>query len=82
MNVEAIIDKVVEGMSIKTVIGEPMQIGALTLIPIVNVSTGSAPGAATPSLPATSRLQAAAVAVVPASRWPEYHHARREGVHP
>lgn len=40
MNVEAIIDKVIQNMSTKTVIGEPMQIGSLTLIPIINVSFG------------------------------------------
>lgn len=44
MNVEAIIDKVVQSMSIKTVVGEPMQIGTLTLIPIVNVSYGFGAG--------------------------------------
>src|SRR5690606_36654821 len=40
MNVEAIIDKVMQSMSTKTVIGEPMQIGSLSLIPIFNVSFG------------------------------------------
>lgn len=44
MNVEAIIDKVVQSMSTKTVIGEPMEIGSLTLIPIVNVSFGFGAG--------------------------------------
>lgn len=40
MNVEAIINKVVEGMSTRTVVGEPMEIQGLTLIPIINVSFG------------------------------------------
>lgn len=44
MNVEAIIDKVVQSMSTKTVIGEPMEIGSLTLIPIINVSFGFGAG--------------------------------------
>lgn len=40
MNVEAIINKVIEGMSTKTVVGEPIVIDGITLIPIVNVSFG------------------------------------------
>lgn len=44
MNVEAIIDKVIQSMTTKTVIGEPMEVGSLTLIPILNVSFGFGAG--------------------------------------
>lgn len=40
VNLEMIVNKIIEGMSTKTVIGEPMEIGDVTLIPIVNVSFG------------------------------------------
>src|SRR5690606_11036009 len=44
MNVEAIIDKVIQSMTTKTVTGEPMEVGSLTLNPILNVSFGSGAG--------------------------------------
>ncbi|NLN28959.1 MAG: sporulation protein [Firmicutes bacterium] len=40
LNLEMLVNKVLEGMSTKTVVGEPMQIDGVTLIPIVNVSFG------------------------------------------
>lgn len=49
MNLELVIDKVVEAMSTKTVIGEPMQIDGLTLIPVVNVSFGFGGGSDGPA---------------------------------
>lgn len=44
MNIEALIDRIVEMTSTKTVIGEPVQVGEITLIPVVNVCFGFGAG--------------------------------------
>lgn len=44
MNIDLIINKIVDTISTKTVIGEPMEIGELTLIPVVNVAFGFGAG--------------------------------------
>lgn len=44
MNVDAMINKVLEGMSTKTVIGETIEIDGIKMIPIVNVAFGFGAG--------------------------------------
>lgn len=44
MNVDLIINKVIEGMSTKTVIGETIEIDGIKMIPILNVTFGFGAG--------------------------------------
>ncbi len=44
MNVDMIINKVIEGMSTKTVIGDVIEIDGIKMIPIVNVTFGFGAG--------------------------------------
>jgi len=43
-DVESIIQKVTETLKTETVVGQPIQIGAITMIPIINVSFGFGAG--------------------------------------
>jgi len=44
MNVEAILDKVVGAMSTRTVVGEPMEIQGVTLVPVLTIAFGFGAG--------------------------------------
>ena len=44
MNVEAILDEVVNTMSTRTVVGEPMELQGVTLVPIINIAFGFGAG--------------------------------------
>ncbi|MFO7311618.1 MAG: spore germination protein GerW family protein [Bacillota bacterium] len=44
LNVEAILDKILGAMSTRTVVGEPMEVQGLTLVPVLTIAFGFGAG--------------------------------------